>query len=254
MPCHLLRPAVFTLLALAGVPALATADTEQVSQTVRLDPGGTLRLNSFSGKVRITGSDRADVSIEAVRHGTRDQLERIRLEVRSQGSTVQIDANRRERWWFDWGRTNVVETDFEIRVPRRTSLDLTLFSASLEVRGVDGSHRVQTFSSATKLDDVNGSIRAKSFSGAIEIRATAWADNPVIDVETFSGAVALRIPETATGRVQFDSFNGNLHSALPLTVDASRRRRISGQFGTGGAAEGGRISVKTFSGGVSLER
>ena len=254
MPRHLLRPAVFTLLALASVPALATADTEHVSQTVRLDPGGTLRLNNFSGKVTVTGSDRADVSIEAVRHGTRDQLERIRLDVRSDASTVHIDANKRERWWFDWGRSNVVETDFEIRVPRRTNLDLTLFSASLDVRGVDGSHKVQTFSSGAKLDDVNGSIRAKSFSGAIEIRATAWADNQTIDVETFSGAVELRIPESAKGRVQFESFSGNLHSALPLTVEASRRRRISGQLGPGGAAEGGRISVKTFSGSVSLDR
>ncbi len=254
MPRHLLRPAVFTLLALASVPALATADTEQVSQTVRLDPGGTLRLNNFSGKVTVTGSDRADVSIEAVRHGTRDQLERIRLDVRSDASTVHIDANKRDRSWFDWGRSNVVETDFEIRVPRRTNLDLTLFSASLDVRGVDGSHKVQTFSSGAKLDDVNGSIRAKSFSGAIEIRATAWADNQTIDVETFSGAVELRVPESARGRVQFESFSGNLHSALPLTVEGSRRRRISGQLGTGGAADGGRISVKTFSGSVSLDR
>ena len=128
---------------------------------------------------------------------------------------------------------NVVETDFEIRVPRRTNLDLTLFSASLDVRGVDGSHRVQTFSSGAKLDDVNGSIRAKSFSGAIEIRATAWADNQTIDVETFSGGVDLRIPESARGRVQFESFSGSLHSALPLTVErqpaktAQRSARLS---------------------------
>src|SRR6185503_19940850 len=100
MPRHLLRPAVFTLLALASVPALATADTEQFSQTVRLDPGGTLRLNSFSGKVTVTGSDRTDVSIEAIRHGTRDQLERIKIEVRSEASTVNSEANKRQRWWF----------------------------------------------------------------------------------------------------------------------------------------------------------
>ena len=254
MSRHLLRPAVFTLLALASVPAWATADTEQVSQTARLDPGGTLRLNNFSGRVTVTGSDRADVSIEAIRHGTRDQLERIRLDVRSDASTVHIDANKRERSWFDWGRSNVVETDLEIRVPRRTNLDLTLFSASLDVRGVDGFHKVQTFSSGVKLDDVNGSIRAKSFSGAIEIRATAWADNQTIDVETYSGAVDLRIPESAKGSVQFESFSGNLHSALPLTLEASRRRRLSGQLGSGGAANGGRISVKTFSGSVSLDR
>ena len=140
MPRHFLRPALFTLFALASVPALATADTEHVSQTVRLDPGGTLRLNNFSGRVTVTGSDRPDVSIDAVRRGTRDQLDRVRLDIRSDASTLHIDANKRDRSWFDWGRDNVVETDFEIRVPRRTNLDLTLFSASLDVQGVDGSH------------------------------------------------------------------------------------------------------------------
>jgi DUF4097 and DUF4098 domain-containing protein YvlB len=202
----------------------------------------------------VTGSERSDVSIDAVRHGTRDQLDRVRLDIRSDASTVHIEANKRDRSWFDWGRNNVVETDFEIRVPRRTNLDLTLFSASLDVRGVDGSHTVQTFSSRAKLDDVNGSIRAKSFSGAIQIRATAWTDNQTIDVETFSGGVELRVPDSAKGRVLFESFSGSLHTALPLTVETSQRRRIRGQLGSVGGTDRGRIAVKTFSGSVTLDR
>jgi DUF4097 and DUF4098 domain-containing protein YvlB len=194
------------------------------------------------------------VSIDAIRRGTRQQLDRVRLEIRSDASTVRVDANRRDGWWFDWGRNNVVETDFEIRVPRRTNLDLTLFSASLDVQGVDGSHAVQTFSSRARLDDVNGSIRAKSFSGAIQIRATAWTVNQTIDVETFSGGVELRVPDSATGRVLFESFSGRLQTTLPMTVESSRRRRISGQLGRGAEADQGRIRVKTFSGSVSLDR
>src|SRR6185503_6505840 len=88
MPTHFLRPLVFSLLALASVPAMATAETEHLSQTVRLGPGGTLQLNNFSGKVTVTGSAQSDVSIDAVRHGTRDQLDRVRLDIRSDASTV----------------------------------------------------------------------------------------------------------------------------------------------------------------------
>jgi DUF4097 and DUF4098 domain-containing protein YvlB len=254
MPRPFLHTAIFTLFALASVPALAAADTERVSQTVRLDPGGTLRLNNFSGRVTVTGSDRPDVSIDAVRRGTRAQLDRVRLDIQSGASTVHINANKRDRWWFNWGRDNVVETDFEIRVPRRTNLDLTLFSATLDVQGVDGSHQVQTFSSRARLDDVNGSIRAKSFSGAIQIRATAWTANQTIAVETFSGAVDLRVPESAKGRVRFESFSGRLTAALPLTVNTSRQRELSGQLGSADGSDQGYISVKTFSGSVSLDR
>ena len=251
MPRPFLHTALFILFAIASVPASARADTERVSHTVRLDPGGTLRLNNFSGRVTVTGSDRSDVRVDAVRRGTRTQLDRVRLEIRSDASTVHVNANTRDRWWFNWGRHNIVETDFEIRVPRRTNLDLTLFSASLDVQGVDGSHQVQTFSSRARLDDVNGSIRAKSFSGAIQIRATAGTTSQTITVETFSGGVDLRVPESAKGRVLFESFSGKLTAALPLTVNTSRRRELSGQLGSaneiGSRADTGRRSTPASS-------
>src|SRR5262245_53725129 len=64
--------AAFAIVALAGVATWAAHDeTERVHQTVKLDPGGTLRLKSFSGRVNITGADTREVVIDAVRRGTR---------------------------------------------------------------------------------------------------------------------------------------------------------------------------------------
>ena len=43
---------------LAGLPASAAyQDTEHITRTVSLDPGGVLRLKSFSGRVTIIASD-----------------------------------------------------------------------------------------------------------------------------------------------------------------------------------------------------
>ena len=254
MPTHCLRPAAFALLALASVPSLATAETEHVSRTVSVGPGGALHLNSFSGKVTVTGSDRQDVTIDAVRRGTRDQLDRIKLDIQSDASTVRIEANRKSRSWFYWGGNNVVETDFEITVPRRTNLSVTLFSASLHIRGVEGSHDIRTFSSDTRLDDVSGSIHARSFSGSIEIRTSAWLDRQTISAETFSGGVRLHVPDSAQGSVEFESFSGRLNTALPLTFRSSSRRHFSGQLGQGSSGHRGTVRVKTFSGDVSLDR
>jgi DUF4097 and DUF4098 domain-containing protein YvlB len=245
--------AAFTVVALIGLAGPAAAETERVTQSVKISPGGTLRLNNFAGRVTITGSNDTEVSIEATRYGSRSQLETVKLEIASTTSGVRIDANRRDRpwsWWGPWGRFDAVETDFDIKVPRNIDLDITLFSASLDVQGVEGSHTVETFSSRVRLDDVNGPIRAKSFSGPLEIRTTAWQARQTVDVETFSGSIDLRVPDSAQGTVEFDSFSGRLKTTTPLTFQSSRRNHIVAQMGAG---SGGSIRVKTFSGNLTVD-
>ena len=55
---------VFAICALAASPAISAAqrwndETENVSRTLKLEPGGKLVLKSFSGRVTITGTDAA---------------------------------------------------------------------------------------------------------------------------------------------------------------------------------------------------
>ena len=104
--------AVMALVAL-GIPALATAaakETERVERTVPMQSGGTLTLKNFSGRVEITGESRSDVSVVAIRKATRDRLDRIKLDIQSDGKSVVIEANKRDKSW-DERDENVVETD-----------------------------------------------------------------------------------------------------------------------------------------------
>ena len=256
MPDNIVRPVVFALLALAGPSALtAWAETEHISRSIKLDPGGTLRLRSFSGRVTITASDQPEVAIDAVRRGTREQLNRITLDIRSEGSTVTVEANQRDRFWFNWtGRNNVVDTDFDIKVPRRTNLDISVFSAPVNVQGVEGSYHVRTFSSHVKLDDGVGLFHAQSFSGPVEIRAKEWQVNQTIDVNTFSGSVQLHVPDRAYGTVHFNSFSGRLRAEPPLTFTTSNRRSFTARLGPPDRANGGSLHLKTFSGNVAIDR
>jgi len=243
----------FAVLALAA-PVVRAQETERVSKTVKLEPGGTLRLKSFSGRVTITASDRNEVAIDAVRRGTRERLDHIKLDVSMQGSTVVVDANRRDpdwRRWFD--NHNVVETDFDVKVPRRTNLDVNVFSAAVSVEGVEGSHNVHGFSSRVSLIDVTGSVQAHTFSGAVEIRAKGWQDGQNIDVDTFSGDITLHVPDSARGTVTFNSFSGHLNSELPLILHSSNRRSLRAELGAS-ASGGGNLRFKTFSGSVKIDR
>ena len=230
---------------------VAADETERVTRTVKLDPGGTLRLKNFSGRVTITGADQSEVTVDAVRTAPRERLNRVTLDIHTDGSMLVIDANHRENRSL-WEHDNVVRTEFDIKVPRRTNLDVNVFSSPVEVRGVEGNHNVHAFSADLRLEDVAGAVRAHSFSGNVTIRETAWQPDQSIDVDTFSGSVDVHVPDSAHGRVSFNSFSGHLDSAIPLTFHSSSRRKLEATLGSDPA--GGSLNVKTFSGNVRIDR
>jgi putative adhesin len=240
----------FAICALAAPAATAAQDTERINRTVPLQPGGTLRLKTFSGRVTITGTDGNDVVVDAVRRGRRERLDRITLDIHAEGSTVVVDANHRiSSWWMS--HDNVVETDFDIKVPRQTRIDVNVFSAPVTIDGVEGPYDIHGFSSRIRLLGIAGSVRAHTFSGDVEVVERRWRDGQDIDIDTFSGNIRVHVPDDARGTVTFHSFSGNFNSELPLSLRTNSRRSMTAELGSAGS---GALRFKTFSGSVSILR
>jgi DUF4097 and DUF4098 domain-containing protein YvlB len=224
--------AVFAVIFALGfaAPAAAQRETENVDRTLTLQPGGRIKLNTFSGRVRITGAGGDQVVIKAVRRATRDRLDDIKLEITQSGNSIDIDANHRV---VERRNDNVVETDFDIQVPAKTELTIKTFSAPVTIVGV------------------NGRVNVDSFSASVRVEATEWADGNDLDVHTFSGGITLRMPNTARGQLDFNSFSGGFESDLPVTLQSSNRRNFRGELNGGGSTD---FKFKTFSGDVSIRR
>ena len=223
---HISANAILSVLTLA-TPAVASepTETERIDRTVFIRAGGQLRLKNFSGRVTITGSNRADVVVRAVRRATRDRLDHIRLEITETGSGVSIEANKKDDNWRE-RNNNVVETEFEIQVPADVSLDVEVFSSDVFVKDVRGRQRLHTF------------------SGEIDVTG---AEAP-IDAETFSGDIGVRMVQGASASVDFDSFSGELRSDVPKNYRSGSRRRVRADIGSGGTD----YHFKTFSGDVRI--
>ena len=91
----------------------------------------------------------------------------------------------------------------------------------------------------------------------VAIIRDVFKDHGNVQVETFSGQVRLRLPDSARGTLSFESFSGEMTGNVPVTLLTSRRGRINGQFGgaqPGLAEADGRVRVSSFSGGLVLER
>lgn len=249
---HSRKSRVFALLfaLLLAVPPLVAAqtETETFDRTLTLPAGGTVRLKTFSGRVTITASGSDQVVIHAVRRGSADRLRDIKLDVQQSGSTIEIDANHR---LVERRNDNVVETDFDIRVPGRANLDIRTFSAPVSLTGVTGNLVVDGFSSEVRLSDVTGPVRVKTFSGAVDVSARAWNDGDDLSVNTFSGGVTVRLPDNARGDLEFDTFSGRFNSDLPVTLTNSSRRNFRGSLNGGGGTD---FKFETFSGSVTIRR
>ncbi len=223
--------AAFAILALAA-PAAHADETETITRTIAMPAGGTLDVKTFSGRVIITPTDGSQVTINAVRRGSRYQLDHVRLDVYTSGSTVHVDANHHDNSWW---RDNVVENELDIRVPRRTNLRITSFSAPIEVDGVEAAE-----------------VQAHTFSGKVDLRLDRWQEHERIEIKTFSGRVALRVPDSAQAHVDVHTFSGNVDSDLPLTLRSTSRRNLSAELGSG--AGDATLRVHTFSGGIKIQR
>lgn len=220
-------------LTLAGAPAAAgQKETETVDKTIPFASGGTLRLKNFSGDVRITGTAGRDVVVHAVRRARRDRLDNIKLDIQAKGSSIEIEANRRDPTW-DEKNENVVETTFDIQVPADTRLDLDGFSSDITVT------------------DVTANIKAHTFSGKIDLDVSRASAYPDISAETFSGDIKTRVSAGGNGQIDFNTFSGDLRSDLPLTVHGTSKRNMTAEIGSGGAST---LKFKTFSGDVRVVR
>jgi DUF4097 and DUF4098 domain-containing protein YvlB len=69
-----------------------------------------------------------------------------------------------------------------------------------------------------------------------------------ISAETFSGDIAVRVPQGTSASVDFDSFSGELRTDIPMTYHSSSRKRVRADIGAGGTD----YYFKTFSGDVRI--
>jgi DUF4097 and DUF4098 domain-containing protein YvlB len=239
------------LLVCCLFPVLAVAqETERFHKVVPLGPGGTLKLNTFSGVVRITAADVGQVTIDAVRRAERDRLDHIKLDVQVSGSVVTIEANRKDAAWQE-RNNNVVETEFDIQVPRDTRLDVNSFSSPVTVTGVTAAQKLKTFSGRIEVQNAPAEISAKTFSAGVNLQLAGSVAEPSFEVETFSGQIDLRLTDNARAKVEFNTFSGDMTSDLPLTLQKQSRKHLIGELGGGGSNE---VQLKTFSGSVRITR
>jgi hypothetical protein len=140
----------------------------------------------------------------------------------------------------------------EVRVTGVKGRDLNIDTGSGEVVANDltvDHASVETGSGSLTLSGVRGpDLHFETGSGNID--AELATDIATLSVNTGSGDVTLRVPESLGAMVDFDTGSGRIEAELPLEVQRWAKDHVTGKLGDGQ----GRLDVETGSGDVKLIR
>jgi len=243
-----LQRLIVTALAVMALPLSVKAQDEQDAQirgltridtTVRLDRGGAVDLSLISGKIRVTGWDRADVKISA-------SIESGYLRFNANSSRVSLSVEDSDNDGRRGRRHNDVgEARYDVSVPRGSRLILEAVSGDVVSKGSQGEIEATSVSGDVDVTDGVRSVSAESVSGSVH----AAAVNGNLRTETVSGDLRA---ENVTGDVEASTVSGSIRLVGIQSKDV-RTESVSGDLTYTGTIEpSGRYSFESHSGTVRL--
>jgi DUF4097 and DUF4098 domain-containing protein YvlB len=211
------------------VPAGAPVQVRTMSGSVVVERiTGTVDVNTMSGSVRVAGSPRS-------------------VDVATVGGSITVAAPA------DRIRASSTSGSITIAGPA-DQIRASSTSGTIIARQVTGSIEAGTVSGRVEVSTAAAIREAllNSTSGNVEFRG-AVADHATLQAESHSGQVILDLPAAINAAFNINTFSGSIRSAFEHAEPASGRgpgRRLDFVAGTGA----GRVTARTFSGSVRLER
>jgi hypothetical protein len=232
---------IFCLL-LAAL-AFARAAEREVTKKFAVEPGCTLRIDSYRGQITVEESEANEVGLALLMETGVDaekELGRIfgtlELDVKQDGNTVAIRARNpsQTRVSFSWQEPERIDLTYRVTVPRRCNVELVLGRGSVTVGNLAGRHRARVEKGDIFFRRIEGSIDARTqagdvivsrCSGAVTLRAAqgiirvgtigGWAD-----LQNDSGDIEVLV---ARGGIVASAAMGDITVGFPDVLAAENR-------------------------------
>ena len=230
---------------------LAVSGLAQVSQefhrTVPLPANGQVSLDNVNGDVEITGWNRNEVQIDAVKKA-RDQqrLDEANIEVETGSDYVKI----RTQYPHNHTNNNPASVHYTLHVPQNARLDsISLVNGSLTVQKVAGEVDAKLVNGKAHVSDLSGEANISSVNGSVEANYASLSNVRQIKLKSVNGSIALNLPGSPNADVKASTVNGSMKSDFPLTVQGSfASHNLSGTLGSGGT----RIELSNVNGSIHI--
>ncbi|MFH2006854.1 MAG: DUF4097 family beta strand repeat-containing protein [bacterium] len=246
--------------------ALRSAE-EQTEQTVKVEPGTGVHLETRNGRIEVHAGRVGKVKIKALKKARatsnpQGMLKDITMVVKKKAGVLRITAEHPSG-----SLTKQYGVSFEVWVPPGTPVTLETRNGSVRLVNLTGSLTASTRNGSIKTENTPGPFKLSTRNGAIQIRGAAKAfdvrsRNGSIRIaladgvtrlgdcvaETHNGSVRLIAPPGFAADVDAKTRNGSIKSDFSLKK--SGRARAAGQVGSGG----GKLRLQTRNGSIRIHK
>jgi Toastrack DUF4097 len=233
-------PRLTLLVALAALPAPMLSAESRLEKTLKLEPGGSFRLETDLGSVTVTGKSTPDVRLVVTSRRDLDELLSFRFDEATRSVSVTARRKHRVSGWFHDGGGRV---QYEIEVPAETALDINTSGGKITIGGIRSGAKLQTSGGGIEASDLVGDLDADTSGGSIHLRdikgrmrvqtsgggieganldggLSAETSGGSIELERVSGDIratssggGIRISE-AGGRIEADTSGGSIEASF----------------------------------------
>jgi DUF4097 and DUF4098 domain-containing protein YvlB len=232
--------ALLTLALAAHASDHRGALSEEFHHTYPITADGRIELDNINGSVHISGWDRNEVKVDAVKYAdTKERLEEAKIEIESGHDYVSIRTrypDHNNNW--DWGsHNNPASVEYTLTVPRTARLDeIKLINGALDISGVAGEVRASCINGRLEARDLAGRAKLSTINGRMDAHF-AQLSGQDIELNSVNGSLELTIPSDSNAEVEASTVSGGISNDFGLHVNHHRfvGHDLRGEIGTGGA-------------------
>jgi DUF4097 and DUF4098 domain-containing protein YvlB len=193
------------VLASAVLATVAQAEERVFDKTFAVSPGGVLSVETDSGAVKVSGSDRNEVTIHAVIRGSRSVTEKFEITANSNSEGVTV-IGRRPSWLGMSLSFGGLEVQYTIQIPRQYHVEVHTSGGDLELRDFNGRAHGRTSGGNVVISAINGDVEIHTSGGNIRGGQLIGA----VRVGTSGGQIKL---DTVHGSVEANTSGGDIELA-----------------------------------------
>ena len=219
------------LAVLMSLPAVAEV-TQEFHRTVPLAADGRVSLSNINGDVEITGWNRNEVQIDAVKAAQDQQrLDNMRIEVESSSNSVDIETK-----FPGHTNNNPGGVHYTLHVPQNARIDkVNLVNGSLTVQKLSGEINANLVNGKVRASELQGTADLATVNGTLEANYSSLNNVREIKLGSVNGRVDLLLPQSPNAGVTASVVNGSISTDFPLTVKGRFvGKSMSGTLGSGG--------------------
>jgi len=217
---------------------------------------GSFSLDNVNGQVTVTGWDRDEVYVSAVKHaGSQDALDAIKIDHDATDRSISIHTRQPSDksgsfWIWEWLNHRPLTVDYAVQGPKGARLEnVESVNGKVHISGVSGDIKASTVNGATEVEDAAASLHLETVNGLVKAEFVRLGIGQQASFNAVNGKIEVTLPANADANVTASTVNGSISSEFPaLSVEKEFPfgRTLHGTLGQGGA----QVHAETVNGAI----